>query len=237
MGVNILHGPGELVLVPSETKIKFEENGGTGKSFTTVIIGVNAKGDVLPPLTVYASKHVNNQWTEGGPDRSAFQCSHNGWINDDIFTFWFIDIFLIEIQSVPRPVLLLLDGHQCHFTVKIIEAARQNSIIILCLPPHCTHAKASWKKIVSSYFERTHRKTIRKMDHPKLLNKLYNVAFTPRQVVAGFARSGIWPFDRSAMRDKVTTPSIDQVSRLEFFAYCSHKCAMGSEGDRSTFLS
>ncbi|CAF2218122.1 unnamed protein product, partial [Rotaria magnacalcarata] len=51
----------ELVLVPSDTKVKYEENGGTGKSFTTAIIGVNAKGDILPPLTVYAAKSVNHQ--------------------------------------------------------------------------------------------------------------------------------------------------------------------------------
>ncbi|CAF4021304.1 unnamed protein product [Rotaria sp. Silwood1] len=201
----------ELVLVPSDTKIKYEENGGTGKSFTTIIKAVNAKGDVLPPLTVCAAKHVNNQWTEGGPARSAYCCTDNGWINDEVFAFWFINVFLMEIQSVPRPVLLVLDGHNCHFTVKVIEAARQNDIIIVCLPPHCTHVKTSWKKIVSSYFERTHRKTIRKIDHPTLLNKLYNVAFTPRQVVAGFTRTGIWPFDRTVMKDKVVNTSRNQL--------------------------
>ncbi|CAF3366433.1 unnamed protein product [Rotaria sp. Silwood2] len=201
----------ELVLVPSDTKIKYEENGGTGKSFTTIIIAVNAKGDVLPPLTVYAAKHVNNQWTEGGPVRSAYCCTDNGWINDEVFAFWFTDVFLMEIPSVLRPVLLVLDGHNCHFTVKVIEAARQNDIIIVCLPPHCTHVKTSWKKIVSSYFERTHRKTIRKIDHPVLLNKLYNRAFTPRQVVAGFTRTGIWPFDRTVMKDKVVNTSRNQL--------------------------
>ncbi|CAF3876500.1 unnamed protein product, partial [Rotaria sordida] len=201
----------ELVLVPSDTKIKYEENGGTGKSFTTIIIAVNAKGDVSPPLTVYAAKHVNNQWTEGGPARSAYCCTDNGWINDEVFAFWFIDVFLMEIQSVPRPVLLILDGHSCHFTVKVIEAARQNNIIIVCLPPHL---KTSWKKIVSSYFERTHRKTIRKIDHPTLLNKLYNVAFTPRQVVAGFTRTGIWPFDRTVMKDKVVKTSHNRLFRI-----------------------
>ena len=88
------HISGELVLVPSDTKTKYEENGGTGKSFTTMIIWVNAKGDTLPPLTVYAAKHVNEQWTNGGPARSAFQCSPNGWINVEIFYFWFINVFL-----------------------------------------------------------------------------------------------------------------------------------------------
>ncbi|CAF2097554.1 unnamed protein product [Rotaria magnacalcarata] len=129
----------ELVLVPSDTKVKYEENGGTGKSFTTAIIGVNAKGDILPPLTVYAAKSVNHQWTEGGSPRSTYQCSKNGWINDDIFGFWFLNVFVAETISLARPVLLVLDGHRCHFTIQVIEAAKQHNIIILCLPPHCTY--------------------------------------------------------------------------------------------------
>jgi len=127
------------VLVPSETKIKYEENGGTGKSFTTVIVATNAKGDTLPPMTIYAAKNVNIQWTQGGPDRAAFKCSSNGWISEDLFACWFNEIFLVETQSLARPLLLILDGHQCHFSVRVIEAAKLNDVIILCLPPHCTH--------------------------------------------------------------------------------------------------
>jgi hypothetical protein len=84
-----------------------------------------------------------------------------------------------------------------------------------CLPIFVffTSAKTSWKKIVSSYFDRTQRKTIRKMDHPNLLKRLFEGAFTPRQVVAGFARSGIWPFDRNAMKEKATQPVSTQSSR------------------------
>ena len=58
------------------------------------------------------------------------------------------------------------------------------------------------------------------MDYPTLLNKLFDTAFIPRQVVAGFARSGIWPFDCNAMKDKVTKSSINQVSRFEIYSFC-----------------
>jgi hypothetical protein len=50
---------------------------------------------------------------------------------------------------------------------------------------------------------RTNRKTIRKIDLPALFNQLYKSALTPKQVVAGFSRAGIWPFDSNAMQDKV----------------------------------
>ena len=46
----------------------------------------------------------------------------------------------MEVQSVPHPVLPVLDGHNSYFTIKVIEAARENNSIIVCLPPHCTHS-------------------------------------------------------------------------------------------------
>lgn len=72
---------------------------------------------------------------------------------------------------------------------------------------------------MSSYFDRTHRKTIRKIDHPTLLKKLCDTAFTPKQIVAGFSRSGIWPFDRNAMQDKVAKSSSVHSSRSEACSY------------------
>ena len=64
-------------------------------------------------------------------------------------------------------------------------------------------AKQSWKRIVTKYFLRSGRKTIRKIDLPSLFNQLYSSAFTPKQVVAGFSRAGVWPFDSNAMKEKV----------------------------------
>jgi hypothetical protein len=75
-------------------------------------------------------------------------------------------------------------------------------------------AKQVWKNIVSKYFSRSGRKTIRKIDLPVLFNELYNSALTPKQVNAGFIRTGIWPFDPTAMQGKVvkqrlTTKQLD----------------------------
>lgn len=64
-------------------------------------------------------------------------------------------------------------------------------------------AKGVWKKIVSKYFSKTNRKTIRKIDMPGLFNRLMDEAFTKRQCVSGFARCGLWPFDCEVMKDKV----------------------------------
>jgi hypothetical protein len=106
---------------------------------TTVVVGTNAKGDILPPMTICAAKNVNNQLTQGGSERSTYNCSANGWIIDDPFAFWFNNVFLVETRSLSRPILLILDGHHSHFTIQVIEAAKSNDVVILYLPLHCTH--------------------------------------------------------------------------------------------------
>ena len=36
--------------------------------------------------------------------------------------------------------VVLMDGHSSHYTLELLEYARDNNIVILGYPPHCTHA-------------------------------------------------------------------------------------------------
>ena len=38
-----------------------------------------------------------------------------------------------------RPQVIILDSHSSHETLGLIEAARENGIILFALPPHTTH--------------------------------------------------------------------------------------------------
>ena len=35
--------------------------------------------------------------------------------------------------------MVLIDGHSSHYTLESLEYARDNNIVILGYPPHCTH--------------------------------------------------------------------------------------------------
>ncbi|CAF4632424.1 unnamed protein product, partial [Rotaria socialis] len=204
----------EMVIVSHETKQAYEQSGGSGKNFTTSLICGNAAGEILPPFIIYSAKALNLQWTFGGPSGSSFAVSDSGWITTSLFIEWFKS-FIEHTKNVSKPLLLIMDNHSCHISIEVIELAQQNQIILLLLPPSCTHAlqpldtvtfssaKQSWKRIVTRYFLRTGRKTIRKIDLPVLFKELYSLALTPKQVVAGFLRAGVWPFDSSAMKEKV----------------------------------
>lgn len=38
-----------------------------------------------------------------------------------------------------NPIHLILDNHESHCNVAVIEKARQYNIVIVTLPPHCSH--------------------------------------------------------------------------------------------------
>lgn len=67
-------------------------------------------------------------------------------------------------------------------------------------------AKTKWRSLVTSYFRRTQRKTIRKKHFPKLLDELFESSFTASTVSGGFRRAGVWPYNEHAMKEKVVRP-------------------------------
>jgi hypothetical protein len=132
--------PGEYVCVPSDTKFAFEQNGGTGKAFTTILLCTNAAGDFIPPMVIYGAKSVNPLWCTGGCADATYKCSESGWISESLFTDWFKNCFLEKTKHIDRPLLLVMDNHSTHISVDVIELALDNQVILLCLPPHSTHA-------------------------------------------------------------------------------------------------
>ncbi|CAF4355372.1 unnamed protein product [Rotaria sp. Silwood2] len=130
----------EYVCVPSDTKFVFEQQGGTGRAFTTMLLCTSACGDVLSPLVVYAAKAVNSLWCAGGVPGTTYKCSESGWITEKIFTDWFKNCFLEQTKHIERPLLLVMDNHSAHISIDVIELAIKNQVILLCLPPHSTHA-------------------------------------------------------------------------------------------------
>ena len=131
---------GEWVCVSADTKRFYEDNGGSGKSFTTVVLCGNAAGLILPSYTIYAAKSVNPLWCERGPHRGQYRCSNKGWVNEDLFADWFEKMFLVETNHILRPLLLLMDNLSAHISIKNIELARTHQVILLCFPPNTTHA-------------------------------------------------------------------------------------------------
>lgn len=63
-----------------------------------------------------------------------------GYMNRALFTQWFLKIFIPNC-GVRRPVLLVMDNHDSHISLEILEGAIENkviAIIIICCPLKCS---------------------------------------------------------------------------------------------------
>lgn len=60
---------------------------------------------------------------------------------------WFQDRFLREIGP-KRPQVLTLDGHDSHNFAELVDVAKENGIIMVELPAHCSH----WMQPLDRYF-------------------------------------------------------------------------------------
>jgi hypothetical protein len=120
-----------------------------------------------------------------------------------MYEFWLENVFIPTTAHIQRPLLLVIDGHTSHVSLKILNLLRSNQIICLMLPSHCTHAlqpldvvvfssvKQDWTKLVTNHFKDGH-KSIRNSDFPGLMKKLFvdKAAFSSGRIVSSFARAG-----------------------------------------------
>jgi hypothetical protein len=66
--------------------------------------------------------------------------SENGWTDNELGQAYFEDHFNYTKEIMKGQYrILIVDGHDCHLTIKAIQYCIDNKIILLCLPPHATH--------------------------------------------------------------------------------------------------
>ena len=89
--------------------------------------------------------------------------------------------------------------------------AIENNIIIICLPPNCSHVlqpldagvfknlKVDWKKILKQWFRESRLSSVDKTVFPGLLNCLWHT-LSADDAVAGFKGSCIVPLESEKMK-------------------------------------
>lgn len=73
----------------------------------------------------------------GVPRDWLFGTSPNGYMDGELFYKWFESVFLPNVHK--RPALLVLDNHESHLTLKLLQRAKSENVELYGLPPHTTH--------------------------------------------------------------------------------------------------
>ncbi|XP_078606575.1 uncharacterized protein LOC144879208 [Branchiostoma floridae x Branchiostoma japonicum] len=125
------------VIVPRGEKRSPSRRVGS-RDHVSALVCVSAAGQTVPPMIVFSKGFPGGAYTEGGPANAIYGFSDSGFIDEFLFERWFTKVFLSHCHK-ERPIVLIVDQHYSHFTLKVLEAAVANNVVILGLPPHCTH--------------------------------------------------------------------------------------------------
>ncbi|CAF0923615.1 unnamed protein product [Didymodactylos carnosus] len=79
---------------------------------------------------VIAASPTKFPYKNQGPDGTGYNTSKNGWMEENIFFQWFKNMFIPLTATTPKPILLLLDGHTSHQSVRTVELAIEHNIIL-----------------------------------------------------------------------------------------------------------
>ena len=132
-------------------------------------------------------------------------------MQDNVFENWLKNFFIQSTQSNQKPVLLIYNGHGSQLTYNTVMLAIENNIIIICLPPNCSHVlqpldvgvfknlKVDWKKILKQWFRESRLSSVDKTVFPGLLNCLWHT-LSADDAVAGFKGSCIVPLESEKMK-------------------------------------
>ncbi|CAF1556632.1 unnamed protein product [Didymodactylos carnosus] len=204
------------VIVASPTKFPYKKQGGSGgRSYNSVLFCVSASGVILPPYIIYKAIKLYSNWCTKGPDGTGYNTSKNGWMEENIFFQWFKNMFIPLTATTPKPILLLLDGHTSHQSVRTVELAVEHNIILLLLPPHSTTIlqpldvtffkpiKQKYREILNEYYSTSGYKNVSKPIFPSLTAKLFKSSAVRKvNVIKGFMNTGIYPLDRTLINEK-----------------------------------
>ena len=207
-GIPLDHKPPKLVAHKGQKKVRSKTSG--NKSQITVIACVNATGQTIPPFVIFDAKMLNVDWTKGEVPGTRYGMSAKGWVDTYLFKKWLKD-HLLKHAVPTRPLLLILDGHGSHYQPELVQYAKENGVILFCLPPHTTHEsqpldtcvfkplKQNWQEVCHNYMQANPGKVVTKFTFSTLFNEAWVKTMTPAVIISGFKRSGIYPFNPEAL--------------------------------------
>ncbi len=131
--MGLMEGVGDngVVLGDALKKLSFNKDAGK-RTWTTVVEAISAGGRVFPPLPIFPSKDVQQQWFSNRDEEDfidwTFTTSPNGWTSHEIALKWLKEVF-IPFSKPSNPDqwrLLVLDGHSSHITEEFMWNCCQN---------------------------------------------------------------------------------------------------------------
>ncbi|XP_063898723.1 uncharacterized protein LOC135119085 [Helicoverpa armigera] len=127
------------ILAPKGSKQVASITSAERGTLVTVCVAVNAVGNSVPCMFVFPRIKYRDYFVRDGPPGCIGAGNSSGWMTGLEFRV-FMKHFIGNVKpSATDPVLLLLDNHTSHLDIEVVETAKENNVVLLSFPPHCSH--------------------------------------------------------------------------------------------------
>ena len=121
--------------------------------------------------------------------------------------------------TTTSPVLLLLDNHDSHLSIEVLDYAKDHGIVMLSFPPHCSHHMQPLDRTVYGPFKKHYNSTLREwmVDNPGKPAGIYNIpalvakafqrAMMAENITSGFRVTGISPHNADVFPEEAFVPA------------------------------
>ena len=183
-----------------------------GTLVTTCCI-ISASGNHLPPAMVFPRVNFRNHMIKGAPAGTLGLAGKTGWMTVELF-YQVMEHFIKHSHSSPQnPSLLIFDNHESHLSFKTSSMAKEHGVTVLTIPPHCSHRiqpldvsvyypfSKYYDDAINSWMISNPGKLISIYEVASCVNSAHERALTPANIISGFRKTGIYPFDRNIFSD------------------------------------
>lgn len=212
-GISTVQDPGNILAPKGQKRVGSITSWERGKN-VTVICAISASGSYIPPVFIFPRKRMDSKLTRNGPPGALYECSKNGWTNDEIFLVWLKHFSDNCNSTAEKPVLLILDNHGSHITLAAFQYCRDNHIVMLSLPPHSSHRmqpldvtffgplKAAYRRECDFFMKSKAMVKITPYDISDIFNRAYSNVASIQKGVSGFSATGIYPLNPNIFSDE-----------------------------------
>ena len=211
-GVTTVHRPLKIIGEKGAKQVAKVTSGERGQ-LVTVCSAVNACGNHVPPFLILPRVNWQDRMLQGAPPGSAGATHPSGWMTKENFLKYLAHFQKHANCSLGNKHLLILDNHDSHVNIEVIDFARANGLVLLTLPPHTSHKlqpldrsvfgplKTYYNSAASDWMTNHPGKNLTIYDIAGLLGQAYPKAFSPANILSGFRVSGISPFNSEIFRE------------------------------------
>ncbi|XP_059061655.1 uncharacterized protein LOC131854549 [Achroia grisella] len=138
-GVSTVNKPSKIIAAKGKRNVGSVTSAERGTN-VTLLVAVSATGSSIPPMFVFPRKKYQDHFVRDGPAECIGAGNASGWMNTEFLLF--MKHFITYVKPTKEsPVLLLLDNHSSHLSVEVLDLAKNNGVVMLSYPPHCSHIR------------------------------------------------------------------------------------------------